>query len=104
MTTLSLKVRRIAAQCAMLALVFMNAHSSRALAQDMHAHPQEQDMMMSPQLQENAAALLKIVREATEKYKDVRVAEGAGYALQFGCVSGSDDGAMGLHYVNGDIV
>ena len=27
-----------------------------------------------------------------------------GYALQFGCVSGSDSGAMGLHYVNGDLV
>ena len=28
----------------------------------------------------------------------------AGYALQFGCVSGDDSGAMGLHYVNGDLV
>ena len=27
-----------------------------------------------------------------------------GYALQFGCVSGSDSGAMGLHYVNGNLV
>jgi hypothetical protein len=27
-----------------------------------------------------------------------------GYALQFGCVSGSDAGAMGLHYVNGNLV
>jgi hypothetical protein len=27
-----------------------------------------------------------------------------GYVLQFGCVSGSDSGAMGLHYVNGKLV
>ena len=27
-----------------------------------------------------------------------------GYALQFGCVSGPDSGAMGLHYVNFPLV
>jgi hypothetical protein len=32
------------------------------------------------------------------------VAEAEGYALQFGCVSGPDSGAMGLHYVNGALV
>ena len=32
------------------------------------------------------------------------MAEREGYALQFGCVSGSDSGAMGLHYVNGALV
>src|SRR5262249_34848709 len=49
-------------------------------------------------------ALLKIVRESTERFKDVSVAEAEGYTLMFGCVSGSDFGAMGLHYVNGDPV
>ncbi|MGH9694303.1 MAG: hypothetical protein ACRD5Z_09190, partial [Bryobacteraceae bacterium] len=39
-----------------------------------------------------------------ERFKDVSVAEAEGYALQFGCVSGPDSGAMGLHYVNGDLV
>jgi hypothetical protein len=29
------------------------------------------------------------------------VAEAEGYVLQFGCVSGPDAGAMGLHFVNG---
>jgi hypothetical protein len=52
----------------------------------------------------NASALIKIVRESTERFKDVSVAEAEGYALQFGCVSGPDSGAMGLHYVNGDLV
>jgi len=34
----------------------------------------------------------------------VAVAEAEGYALQFGCVSGSDTGAMGMHFVNGSLV
>jgi hypothetical protein len=48
----------------------------------------------------HAAGLLKIVREATERFHDVAVAEAEGYGLLFGCVSGPDAGAMGLHYVN----
>ena len=46
------------------------------------------------------AGLVKIVREITEQYKDVTAAKNAGYALAFGCVSGPDTGAMGLHFVN----
>ena len=49
-------------------------------------------------------ALVKIVREVTEQYKDVAAAENAGYGLAFGCVSGPDSGAMGLHYVNMPLV
>jgi len=45
-------------------------------------------------------ALLSVVRESTQRFKDVSVAEAEGYALQFGCVSGPDSGAMGLHFVN----
>jgi hypothetical protein len=59
---------------------------------------------MTAEQEANANTLIKIVRTATEQFKDVRVAEAQGYALQFGCVSGEDGGAMGLHYVNGDIV
>ena len=51
-----------------------------------------------------AGALVKVVREATERFRDVKVAEGEGYALAFGCVSGGDYGAMGLHYVNFPLV
>lgn len=40
------------------------------------------------------------VRAATERFHDVAVAEAEGYSLMFGCVSGPDWGAMGLHYVN----
>jgi hypothetical protein len=48
--------------------------------------------------------LVRIVREATERFRDVSVAEAEKYRLMFGCVSGSDFGAMGLHYVNMDKV
>ena len=45
-------------------------------------------------------ALVRVVRESTERFRDVEVAEAEGYQLLFGCVSGPDSGAMGLHYVN----
>jgi hypothetical protein len=51
-----------------------------------------------------AGALLEAVREATERFKDVEQAKKAGYALVLGCVSGPDSGAMGLHFLNGDLL
>jgi len=51
-----------------------------------------------------AGALLKAVRQSTERFKDVAAAEAEGYGLMFGCVSGPDYGAMGLHYVNFPLV
>ncbi len=60
--------------------------------------------MLPGQDQTPSPTLIKIVRDATERFKDVSVAEAEGYALQFGCVSGPDEGAMGLHYVNGKLV
>jgi len=53
---------------------------------------------------DRAGALVKAVREATERFKDVSVAEAEGYKLTFGCVTGPDAGAMGLHYVNFPLV
>jgi hypothetical protein len=52
----------------------------------------------------NAGTLVRIVREATDRFQDVEAAKAEGYALQFGCVSGSDAGAMGMHFVNGSLV
>jgi hypothetical protein len=49
---------------------------------------------------QHSGDLVKVVREATWRYRDVNLAEADGYQLLFGCVSGPDDGAMGLHYVN----
>src|SRR6188768_983450 len=51
-------------------------------------------------------ALVQGVRQATERFKHVRSVEGPGegYQLTFGCVSGGDFGAMGLHYLNLSLV
>jgi hypothetical protein len=86
----------------MLALTVLTAGVSYAVAQDAHSHMQ-MNMTQGGQ-SENASAFLKVVRDSTARFKDVNVALAEGYVLQFGCVSGSDSGAMGLHYVNGDLV
>lgn len=86
-------------QHSVIALALLIVCPLLALAQDGHSH-QEQ----TPEQKSRASALIKIVRDSTERYKDVSVAEADGYALQFGCVSGPDSGAMGLHFVNGSLV
>ena len=48
--------------------------------------------------------LIRTVRQATSRFRDVTLAEAEGYQLAFGCVSGPDFGAMGLHYVNFSLV
>ena len=48
--------------------------------------------------------LVRAVRESTRRFHDVNQAKAEGYLLMFGCVSGPDDGAMGLHYVNLQLV
>jgi hypothetical protein len=54
--------------------------------------------------QSNVAAspskLIQIVRGATAQYQDINLATAAGYGPFLGCVSGTDHGAMGIHYVN----
>src|SRR5262245_38360909 len=89
----------------MIALAMANVCPSRAVAQDGHTHTQtsQQPEKTAEQLSEENA-LVKIVRESTERFKNVAVAEAEGYTLSFGCVSGDDGGAMGLHYVNFDLV
>jgi hypothetical protein len=78
---------------------------SIARAQADHAHgsaaPQQE---WTADQRAKAGALLAAVREATERFRDPAAAEAEGYTLQFGCVTGSDVGAMGLHFVNGALV
>jgi len=50
------------------------------------------------------AQLVRDVRKATSKFLDVNNAGPAGYGPAFGCVTGPDHGAMGIHYVNGALV
>ncbi|NLG74763.1 MAG: hypothetical protein GX535_00850, partial [Xanthomonadaceae bacterium] len=53
---------------------------------------------------EHAGELVRAVREATRRFRDIDIAIAEGYQLHFGCVSGADYGAMGLHYVKMDLV
>lgn len=46
------------------------------------------------------AKLVELVRAATQQFSDVNAATRAGYQPLFGCVSGPDHGAMGIHYIN----
>ena len=50
------------------------------------------------------AKLVQDVREVTQKFLDVNNAGPSGYEPAFGCVTGPDHGAMGIHYVNMDFV
>ena len=77
-------------------LVLVSTWSSPLLAQ--HAHTS------AAAATNQSSELVRIVREATERFKDPEVADGEGYKLAFGCVSGPDSGAMGLHFVNMNLV
>ena len=63
-------------------------------------------MSQSHQPTAQEGALVQAVRQATERFKNVTSVSGPGegYELAFGCVSGGDFGAMGLHYVNMSLV
>jgi hypothetical protein len=89
-------------QFSVIALV-LSACPLSTVAQVEHSHMSAQNAVTANS-KGQAGALLKIVRESTARFKDVSVAQAEGYALQFGCVSGPDAGAMGLHFVNGALV
>jgi hypothetical protein len=93
-----MKIGRLAAKFQLLMITLaLSLCPGGTLAQGVHSHattPRPQ------QLTPAQGALLKIVRDNTERFQDVSVAEREGYSLLFGCVSGPDSGAMGLHYVN----
>jgi hypothetical protein len=104
---IDMKVRKFVTQCqyCMIALILMSVCCLRAAAQDNHSQNiTSQHHELTPNQLNKQGALLKKVREVTARFKDVKVAEAEGYALTFGCVSGSDEGAMGLHYINFDLV
>jgi hypothetical protein len=86
------------------ALVAMSLWPSGALAQGHDTHTPAVQQEQTAAQKKQASALVKVVREATERFQDVEVAKGEGYSLLFGCVSGSDYGAMGLHFVKGSLV
>ena len=99
-----MKVGRLSTQfaCAAIgALALVSAAPSLALAQ--HDHGTASQYQTAEQ-KKKEAALVQVVREATERFRDPQAAEREDYHLAFGCVSGSDYGAMGLHFVNMELV
>ena len=87
------------------ALALVAAGSSRALAQDGHDHSRmaAAHHEQTPEQKKQASALVTAVRHATEQFQNVENA-GPDYALVFGCVSGGDFGAMGMHFLNGSLL
>ena len=66
---------------------------------------QEQTASVSEQHVERVdGPLARAVRQSTESLQETQAAVAAGYALASGCVSGPEEGAMGVHYVNASLV
>lgn len=59
-----------------------------------------QQKMQPAARREDQSTLVQTVREATKQYLDINNATADGYGQFLGCVSGSDHGAMGVHYIN----
>jgi hypothetical protein len=49
---------------------------------------------------ESSSEFVRNVREATQRFQDARSATAEGYVSTRNCVSGPNQGAMGVHYVN----
>src|ERR1700751_5244898 len=92
-----MRIARIARQYSPVVLILAVMGPGYATAQSTHNHAPSSNVQRLTTAQ---GALLQAVRESTARFKDVSVAETEGYSLLFGCVTGPDSGAMGLHYVN----
>ena len=80
------------------ALILNGAASTRVSADGQHGNAKH--TTTAP----GADSLIGVARQAAERFKNVEVAKAEGYAPMFGCVSGEDKGAMGIHYVNMSLV
>jgi hypothetical protein len=84
-----------------VAVLMWSASATMASAQahDDHGSSVHPQSLLSA-AQQNA--LVKAVRDATSRFERVTsvAGPGEGYELAFGCVSGGEFGAMGMHYVN----
>ena len=101
------KVRKFATKFQyfkMSALALLSVWPSLALGQDGHSHIVQAQQELTAEQKSQQSTLIKMVRESTERFKDVAEAEREGYVLSFGCVSGPDQGAMGLHFINMELV
>src|SRR5262245_59856385 len=93
--------RAVAITLILWATVALMGPLTSVAAQAGHSHPATPQ---PNQLSLGQSELLSIVRQSTERFKDVNVAQNEGYQPALGCVSGPDAGAMGLHYIKGEFV
>src|SRR5215472_9352134 len=87
-----------------LVAAFVFASITWGFAQGTPSHQHPTSAAQTQNQKDQASALIEAVRQATVGFKDVAQAEKAKYSLVLGCVSGSDAGAMGMHFLNSDIL
>ena len=80
-------------------MLLVSVGSSRAMAQGDHDHVITPPQKLTAEQKNKAGALVKAVRDITAGFQTPDSLP-EGYGLLFGCVSGGDLGAMGLHFVN----
>jgi hypothetical protein len=85
-------------------LVVIGFWHSRALAQGHEMRAQTAQHTSTHEDKARTSAFVDVVRENTRRFQDPSVALAEGYVPQFGCVTGSSEGAMGVHFVNGPLV
>ena len=79
---------------------FLDPAVDALFAPDLDAQPHDRDDHGSGQGGQEAD-LVKVVRKATERFLD---GPGGNYKPYLGCVSGTQEGAMGVHFVDTDLV
>src|SRR3954453_15320275 len=73
----------------------------RVLAQNEHGHAAATDRRPdTPESTARKSAFVRAVRDATRRFLDPAVAMSEGYLPQFGCVTGSSEGALGVNLFN----
>ena len=84
-----MKVRRMRLPYSILALALTVSSPLSMLAQNSHSHGGQQQES-NADLRSKQSALIKTVRQYTERFQDPRQAGREGYVLTLGCVSGPD--------------
>ncbi len=90
--------------CFVCAVALMSFGSWGTWAQDRHAHDRGDEQELTAEQLSQRSELIRQVRQHTARFQDFHEAIRENYFLGFGCVSGSDQGAMGLHFINMEIV
>ena len=99
-------IGRQAVACAAVAFLMVTGSAVQSRAQDHDGHGAPAAAAAPQKLTQQQNDLVALVKIATERFRHVTRQEQVGdpFVLLFGCVSGGDFGAMGLHYLNGALL